>query len=84
MSRLYIYNDMTYIYIYIGVTPPKRAMDTLDTAKNDTSTLHGRRMLYAVCHWTFAPNVRVYTTHTTLAYPPPPVSAIHHMEVNYL
>ena len=63
---LYIYNDMTYIYIYIA-NPSKTCLGTL-AQRFDTSTLHGRRMLYITSHWIFAPHTTVPTTHTTLAY----------------
>ena len=79
---LYIYIDMTYIYIYIGLMS-KTCPGTLEHPF-DTSTYGVRFILGTVSHWTFAPNVRAYTTHTTLAYPPPPVPIIHLEEFNCL
>ena len=70
-EALYIYNDMTYIYIYIWHMP-KTCRGTLAHPLS-TCTYGVRCMLYITSHWTFAPHVRAYPPPTTLAYPPPPV-----------
>ena len=76
-EALYIYNDMTYIYIYIGHLC-KTCPDTLTHPLSIPVP-----MGYGVCCILRAsglspPNARVYTAPLPWRTPPPPVSNMHH------